>query len=373
MRRLLLIGVLTAGAALVGDTSAPAQPIDGNITYYHRQKNKEDTIKVTIIEESPGQIAYRISGRTEKLLAPDILDIEYLSTSALVRQDYRRALRYEDEIEDAADPEARKKAIQQAIDAYQVLLPKMTESRFAQRHIAWKMARLEAKRAEDNPSLRDGAIAALSKFLQEHGGGWQVGQASKLLAQMQLDKGDLAGAQQTFASLAGKPDLARETRQEYQLLSVRSLMRSGKYDEAQKQLRSIQALLLPDDKAMNTRTSIYLAGCQGMMGQLAAAEKPLQAVLSSEAEPSLKALACNLLAESYLKADRKEDAFWRFLMVDTLYNQDPAEQARALYHLSRLFEEVKKDTARAQDCRERLLKEKQYAGLEYRRLATQEK
>lgn len=367
MRRFLLL------IALVIVPTAWAQPIDAEITYFHRQKKKEDKIKGTIIEETPGQVAYRLSGRTEKVPATDILEIEYTPAKALVKQDYRRAQRHEDEVEKTTTPAELKKAVAQAIESYQNLLPQMGESRFAQRHIAYKIAKLTARLAEDDPSQRDAAISALTKFLQEHGNGWQVATASKALAQLQLDKGDLSGAQKTFESLAAKSDLPKQTRQEYQLLSVRALLRSGKYDEAQKGLKSIQALLLPEDQLMNARVSIYLAGCQGMLGQLPPAEKTLQAVLESDADPTLKALACNTLGDCYLKASRAEDAFWRFLMVDTLYNQDPEEQARALYHLAKLFDKVKNNSARAQECRERLTKEKQFAGFEYRRLALKEK
>ena len=40
-------------------------------------------------------------------------------------------------------------------------------------------------------------------------------------------------------------------------------------------------------------------------------------------------------------------AFWEYLRVDVLYNTDRYEHARALFHLSRLFREVKKDGDRA--------------------------
>jgi hypothetical protein len=373
MRGFLRIGAMTVAVGLVAVLAGRAQPIDAEITYYHRQKMKEDTVRGTIIEESPGIIAYRLSGRTEKLPASDVLEVIYQPSRALVRQEYRRAQRFEDEIEKATDAEGVKKAVQQALESYAKLLPQMTDSRFAQRHIAYKLVQLAGRLAEVDLEQREPAVAALSKFLQEHGNGWQVAAAAKLLAQLQLDKDDLAGALKTFETLAARPDLSRETRLEYQLLAVRALMRIGKYDEALKQLRALQGLLLPEERSMALRLNIYLAGCQGMLGQLPEAEKQLGAVLAGDADPSLKALACNTLGDYYRKAGKEEEAFWRYLMVDTLYNQDPEEHARALYHLALLFDRVKNSPARAQECRERLLKEKQYASLEYRRLVLKEK
>ena len=58
MRIALLIGLVAAPAAW-------AQPIDAEITYYHRQKKKEDTVKGTVIEESPGQLAFYLVLRRE--------------------------------------------------------------------------------------------------------------------------------------------------------------------------------------------------------------------------------------------------------------------------------------------------------------------
>jgi TolA-binding protein len=370
MNRSLFLGIVAA--AVLGG-AACAQPVEAEITYFHRTKKAQDTVKGTIVEESPGMIAYRISNRVEKLPAGDVIEVEYQPPSALLKADLRKALRLEDEVEKAPDAAARKAAAQKAIAGFNELLPKLTDSRYAQRHIAYKVARLTARLAEDDPAEREQAIAALGQFLKEHGGGWQVSRAARLLAQLQLEKGDAAGAQKTFELLASKPDIPKETRREYQLLAVRALMRTGNHAEARKLLAAVQVLLPADDAALRTRADIYAAGCQAAAGDVAGAEKQLKAVLAGEAEPALKALACNTLGDVYLKAGRSEEAFWRFLMVDTLYTQDPEEQARALYHLAQLFDKVKKDPARAQECRERLLKERQFAGAEYRHLALKEK
>lgn len=366
-RILLMLCVFT----FLGSTGQ-AQPISAEITFYHRTKKAQDTVKGTIVEETPGQIAYQISGRIEKVFASDVLEVEYYPTSALLKAEVRKVQKLEDEVE-KAEGDARKKAVQKAIEGFTELQKQFTDSRFPQRHIAYKIARLQTRLAEDDATERPKAILAMSKFMQEHGAGWQVSKAAKILAQLQLEDGDFAGAQKTFKSLADKPDLPKETRQEYQLLSARALMRSNRFGEAQSELKAIDDLLLPDDTLMKTRVGILRAGCQGAAGDVAGAEKQLRAVLDGNADPTMKALACNTLGDIFLKAGRGEDAFWRFLMVDLLYFQDVEEHARALYHLSRLFDKVKKDPTRAQQCRERLVKEKQFIGVEYRQLALKEK
>ena len=66
-----------------------------------------------------------------------------------------------------------------------------------------------------------------------------------------------------------------------------------------------------------------------------------------------------------------ENAFWKYLWVDVLYYQDKTEHARALYNLSKLFDQVKKDEARAKECRNRL-KEKEFNGLDYQQRVLRE-
>src|SRR5262249_10110395 len=58
--------------------------------------------------------------------------------------------------------------------------------------------------------------------------------------------------------------------------------------------------------------------------------------------------------------------------VDVLYNQKKSEHAKALYHLSKLFKD-RQDEKKAKDCRDRLEKDKAFAGSEYQRLIVNEK
>jgi hypothetical protein len=85
----------------------------------------------------------------------------------------------------------------------------------------------------------------------------------------------------------------------------------------------------------------------------------------------VRAAAHNLLGDYYLAKGQPEPAFWEYLYVDTLYTQDRDEHAKALYHLSTLFDKVKRDPARAKQCSERL-KDKQFAGTLYQRRAAGE-
>jgi hypothetical protein len=364
MKRLLasaLVGVLLAGAAWGQD----------EIIFYNRAKNREDDTKGRIVEETPNHVAYVISGRTEKVPAADVIDIVYHVDSALLRNEYRGATRREEEI-DKAKPEDRKKAVQEALSALESLRGKLADSQFAPRHMDYKMARILAREAEERPEYRDRAVAALKKFVNDHGGGWQTGEAVRMLARLQAAGGDVAGAQKTYEDLIGRGGLLRDTRQEYEILLIQFLLRNGKAAAAHDRLKQM-ALRLEEKDPMAARVRVYLLATQADVKDLAAAEKQLKAVLAGDAPGEVKGLASNTLGELYLKAGRSEDAFWQFLWVDVVYNQDALEHARALHHLSTLFDKVKNDPDRARECRDRLRNEKQFAGSEHQKMALKEK
>ena len=131
------------------------------------------------------------------------------------------------------------------------------------------------------------------------------------------------------------------------------------------------AKTLAKDDPQAVRVEIYLAASKAKTN-LPDAEKRLQSIIRSAAAPPLKALAYNTLGDCYRLNNRLEDAFWQYLWVDQEYPQDNEEHAKALYFLSILFDKAKNMPTRAQSCRDRLLNDKAFAGLEYQRLAVKE-
>ena len=72
----------------------------------------------------------------------------------------------------------------------------------------------------------------------------------------------------------------------------------------------------------------------------------------------------NCLGDYYRLRKELEPAFWEYLKVDTLYSQDKEESAKALYYLAELFDKVKNDKVRAEECLTRL-KGAPYSGTLY--------
>jgi hypothetical protein len=361
-------------ALLVVAAAANAQTRD-RIFYISRAKNavKEDVLRGQITEETPQHIVVTIGTRTEMVPAVDVLDVDH-EIPADLNIDIRAKARKEEATADK-EPEAAKrlKLYDQAIAGYKELLAKLGKSekyQLAQRHLEFKIAQLLARQAEDDPSRLDAAVTALAEFKTKHPNGWQIGQAGKLLARAQLSKNDMKGALATYEEFARRDDLGDALRQEYQLLGIKAMLRTGDFADAERKLTALAATLAKDDPQA-IRIAIYLAVCKAKT-DLAGTEKSLLAVIASDADPAIKGLAHNALGDAYRLNNRLEDAFWQYLWVDQQYNQDREEHAKALYYLSILFDRVKKTPARALACREKLLNDTPFKGMEYQKLAAKE-
>jgi hypothetical protein len=371
MKRLLVAVALAACTALAAGPAAWGQTSD-SIRYYDRATKKEVTAKCVLESETPARVTLREGVRQKKVPAAEVLDVTYdksVGPGSLVT--YRRATNHEHDADNPKlDAAARRRELDTALAAYRELLGEV-QNPAALRHVAFSMARLLVRESEDDPAQVGPAIAALERFVKEHGDGWQLTQAVRLLGQLQAGKGDFAAAQKTYEALAARDDVAPETRQECELLGAGLLLRMEKPAEAEGRLRKLAAALAPTDPAAG-KVQVYLAQCDVAAGKLEAAEAKLKALLVGGLDSSARGLVYNALGDVARRRDRPEDAFWDYLWVDVVYNQDKHEQAKALYYLTKLFVQVKNDPARAEQCRQRLL-DKEFLGMEYQKLAAKEK
>ena len=154
------------------------------------------------------------------------------------------------------------------------------------------------------------------------------------------------------------------------MLVARLLLRERKAPEAEAELKGLRAKLSTTDP-QRPAVEVYLAQSRLAQGQMGQVEAPLRAAIHDTSDAAVRAAAHNLLGDYYQAKGQPGPAFWEYLYVDTLYNQDREEQAKALYHLSKLFDTVKNDRMRARQCAERL-QDKQYAGTLYQRRAASE-
>lgn len=360
---------LAAAAALLAAAAAPGQD---QIRFFNRKTQKEDSVKATITAETPGKITYQVgSGKPEDIAAVDILEIRYQAPRALNALEYRAPFAKEDRalLEKGAK---RTALLKDALLNYQEILPKLAAARAHQRNVAFRVTQVLAALAEADPGQADAAVAELHKFLAEQGDGWQLVPATRSLVRMLELKGDQADILKVYDEAAANAAVTPEVRREFGLMATRFLLRKGKAAEAAARLKAVSQGVASDDP-LGPRLEVYQAACDLAAGRAEGVDRALLKVIASDADNDVKALARNTLGDFYLARGDKEEAFWQYLWVDVTYNQDREELARALYQLSKLFADVRKDTVRARECLERLADEKEFGGLELHKKALAER
>lgn len=265
----------------------------------------------------------------------------------------------------------RIKMQKQALPLFEQLKPKLPNTSRARRHVEFKYAETLYRLSLGDDKMREPAMTALAAYQKDFANGFQIAPALLMLAQLQEDAGDLVSVLKTYQDLAVIPGLSEELKITSLMSAARTLMKLGKFGEAKTSLTALKANL-PADNPLTSKVQLYLAQCQ-LQGDNATeaqqAEKQLRQILAGTDDKSVKALAHNTLGDYYTKLKQDENAFWEYLRVDTLYTEDRFEHSRALYHLMRLFRDVKQDAERSSQVEEMLTKDPRFAGLEYQKKA----
>jgi hypothetical protein len=369
MKRLFAISII---CLLLRVASGRSQDI---VEYYDpnsKAASKIEQIRGTI--ESENALGIKVHPRNapvKEIHAADIRYIRYRAVAA-AELDYRKPFGSEDRALGQTREELRKRLLAESLQGFRDLLSKAKESPAAERYIEYRIAASLALQATDDHDKLDPAIEAFVAFGKKHTDGWEIVAALKQLARLQEEKGNLAGTGEAFADLARVPGITQQLRQEAAILSARALYRAGRIDEGEKKLLTLDASLTDRDSAKPT-VQIFLAQGRIARGDLANVEGAIRAALAKTTEPAVLAAAHNILGDYYLKKGQPEAAFWEYLHVDVQYGDDRDEEAKALYHLSQLFDKVKNDKVRAQDCLTRLQDKSAFAGTEYYKKATASK
>jgi tetratricopeptide (TPR) repeat protein len=355
MNRLLLVCI----CSVAGLTLASAAQARDDIAYFDRATRKEVPATGSILEETPARVVFKpgTGVATKEIAATDIIDIAY-EVPAAVKLAYGRARAEERKATESSLKDAeRDKALAEALKSYQEILPKLAGDKYRNvvRNTRFKIARLQARLAEDNPSKVDAAIEALTQFQKEYPEGWEIHPAGRLLARLEWEKGNAEAAGKTYEALAAIPGLPQEARQEYELLGAEVLIQAKKCVDAEKKLQSLLKAL-PKDDPQAARVRIYLVECLGIAGKLAEAVSQLEEIIAKTSDRDLKAVAYNSLGDCYRLNGRPKEALWPYLWVDVIYHQDKQEHAKAIAQLAKLFDE-QGDKARAKLYKDKLKRE----------------
>ncbi|MBI3412420.1 MAG: tetratricopeptide repeat protein [Planctomycetes bacterium] len=336
-------------------------------------RGKEKPLKVTITAESGLGLEQDLGkGKAKEMIpAEDIVDVMYnnLTPDGVRVNIYRPAFTKERKYFDPAarkDPK-EKITLGEIIKAYAEAFSQVKE-KYAKQHLEYKIAYLSVLLAQEEGAGDDAALQKLAAFKSKHPDSWQIASCLRLLANMQIAQKKLKEAEDTYQELAAA-NVAPEVKLEGELLAAQVGLRGGKGNEAIKKLDDILAKL-PKDSRFYARARIAKAESLATSKDKDQAIAMLRQIIKESSDKAVKATAYNALGEIFFHAAAYKEARWEFLHVDVLYNQDRNEHAKALYYLSQVFDKLG-EPERAKECRDILAADRQFAGLEWQRLALQ--
>lgn len=326
-----------------------------------------------IKSENAKGISVFVKKTTETIPAGDVIDVHYddLKPATLRIADgaYKVAKDSEKESNESADPAKRRAALATAIAKYGECLKKMDPHKYANRTIRYKIGMLMLRQAQTEKQSTDAALKELQQFKTNYPDSWQINHVMPLIAQIQIDAQDFKGASTTYGEMATMDSLPAEVRSNAKLMIVQVAVRGGDIKEAQKKLAALESEAAGNPKFASR---VKMAKAEVLVGlkQNDEAVKLLNEVIKESSDKDTKALAHNTLGESLFKANRYNEARWEFIWVDTVFNQDRVQHAKALYYLAKTFA-LLNDEARAQECRATLM-EAQFSGTEWQARALKE-
>jgi hypothetical protein len=369
----ILRAVLTGGMvlALVGLTRAQDSKRSTDIVrYVPSGAKKEAEYRGTIEDESPSGLKIKVrEGKDMVVKTVPAREITYIFYSGpdVDSLTYRRPFGRLELVPGQTNVKKRAALLQEAWDGFTKLQSSLTARPSARRYMQYKLAEVAVLQARDDPTKAETAIKMLTDFKQDGKHSWLILPALKTLARLQEEGGKTDDARRTYEELADLPDVPKELKQESDILVGRLLLRGTKYADAEKRLEKLNSSM-SDADVQRPLVQAYLAESRIGQNKLDTVEKDLKTLIHASADNRVRGVAYNLLGDLYLKKGQGEDAFWSYLRVDALYNDDIEEHAKALYRLVTLFDKVKKDPIRGKECADKL-QGKRFFGTTYQKLA----
>ncbi len=234
-----------------------------------------------------------------------------------------------------------RKDLEEARTGYQALSKAAVGQARSKRYLDFKVAILTSKIVDDLDATEgwkekaDDAIKDWGVFFTDYNTGWEMWPAVRASTRLQIERGKYNDAARAWGKLAKSiepPDAKVEaTMQEIDLQ-----IRAKQYPNAG---GAATELLKTAVGARKDRLVIYeIAAKAGGDSKTQEGIDKIKEEMGKTKDVSVHATGYSMMAELYLAADKKRDAMWAFLWVETVLNQDKDEVFKAISRLADLFE-----------------------------------
>jgi tetratricopeptide (TPR) repeat protein len=314
-----------------------------------RDRKADKSIIVTgkIIDESIAGMKLKVGGvKDEVIPAADIQRVYYDDMPPTLKQSYYTLFVAEETEKNFA------KLLKDYTDFNAKALVSNDVKPPVKRYLEFRVAMLRVAAGDAN------AQGALETFTIAHKASWEYAFAARALARLLLEKEDYQNATKLLSELSANTLVPAEIKQEAESLLIDAMFQDGKTVEVQAKL----AAAIADTKtppAQRDRYKVYLIGAEAKAGdgKLEDTVKKLEKVIAENADPSIRAVAYNIMGDIYREKKMPRDAMWAYLWVDVVYSQDKGEHLKAMTRLLKYFDE-EKDVEKQQIYREKIARTK---------------
>jgi tetratricopeptide (TPR) repeat protein len=295
-------------------------------------------VRGTVQSETPTEVVVTLGTNSVNVPTDQIVSIRYDGQSASYQLGETR------------------EAAGQLAEAAELFKKAATESAarpFPHQAALFREAKVLGDLAAVEPDRLKEARDKLNQFIRSYPGGRHIAPAREALARLQVNGGDVAGAEATISALAQMPRAGERAA----VLRTKVLAKQGKYAEA---IAELDRLIASSPKGSERQRAAMLAKAESLAAtrKYKEAESLVRQVIQENPaeDADSQAPAYNTLGDCLRAANRPKDALIAYLHTDLLYNKDKEEHPRALHGIAMAFRQLKQD-ARADEYAQRLRQE----------------
>ena len=215
---------------------------------------------------------------------------------------------------------------------------------FVRQDVEYYSAYLDSRMSLTEGGNKDAALEALLTFVRRHPQSYHFYEAAETLGDLAVALGKNEDAVRYYAALAKAPWPEYKLRSA--MLEARAQGALQQWDAAQQRYDSVLASELdtPEVHRLKLLATVGRAVTVAHKGHPQEAIETLQGVVAQNdsSDVELFSRAYNALGTCYVLAQQPQEALLAYLHVDLLFFGDPEEHAEALFHLSKLWNEVNK-------------------------------
>ncbi|HET6328446.1 MAG TPA: tetratricopeptide repeat protein [Planctomycetaceae bacterium] len=290
---------------------------------YRRGNNTPLTGDITSISRTEVVVTGRTNKKEYRIPANEVERVRWDGESAQVSQNRI---------------EERNGQFDKAIAGYETALKGATSDNL-RTDLEFHIARATAAKAFKDEDKYDDAIALLEKFRTAHSTSFRYYEALRLLAQLDMAKGDVEKGNAALQAMADAPwtDFKMET----DILKAKVALAHDDVGAALKALDGVISVApaTAAEKSRRYEALLTKAACLQKQMKYQQATDVLTGIIDEASDDDTKTLAetCIRLGDCYQAGGRTKEAILAYLRVDILFAKEKKQHAEALYYLSRLF------------------------------------